>query len=84
MDGFNRDAFLKNAKSGREALKFSLPSKTRRQEGSPLNKVWLRVARPSMHPFVQATSSQMRGGSESPATLHSKRRWSSKIVATLP
>ena len=66
---------LKNTKSGREMLKCALPQKTRRQEGIPLNKVWLRVARPSMRPFARASSSQMEGRSASTATPHEKWRW---------
>ena len=56
-EGFKRDVFLTNAKSGMEALKCALLPLTLWQEGSPLSKVWLRVAIPSMRPFVRATSS---------------------------
>ena len=59
------------------------PPKTRRKEGSPLNKVWLRVASPSMRPFMGATSSHMGGRSAYPVTPHVKQRWSSESVATL-
>ena len=73
-----------NAKSGREALKCALPPKTLWKQGIPLNKVWLKVASPSMRPFARATSSHMGERSKSPATPHAKRRWSSEISATLP
>ena len=59
------------------------PPKTRRKEGSPLNKVWLRVASPSMCPFARSTSSHMGGRSASPATLHAKHSWISENAATL-
>ena len=62
----------------------ALPPKTRQQEGIPINKFWLRAASPSMRSFAQTTSSQMGWRSESPATPHAKRRWSSESAANLP
>ena len=67
-EGFKSDVFLTNSESGTEALKCALPLKTLRQEGSPLNKVWLRVAIPSTRPFMRATYYQMGERSTSPAT----------------
>ena len=83
-EGFKRDAFLTNSKSGMEALKCDLPLNNRWQEGIPLNKVCLRVVSPSMRPFAQSTFSQMGGRSESPSTPHVNQRWSSESAATLP
>ena len=66
-----------DARSGREALKCALPPKTLRKEGILLNKVWLRLSSPLVHPFMQATSSQMGGRYSYPVTLYVKQRWSS-------
>ena len=84
MEGFKSDTFLTDARSGKEALKCALPPKTRQQEGSPLNKVWLRVTSPLMRPFKRTTSSQMGGRSASSATLYASWRWSSESAATVP
>ena len=73
-----------NDRSGREALKCALTPKTRRQEGSPLNKVWLRLTSPYMLTFTQDASSHIGGRSTSPDTSHAKQRCSSKRAATLP
>ena len=83
-EGFIKDRFLKNAKSGIEALKCSLLQKTLEHEESPLSRVWLRVASPSVRPFMLACPYQMGGRLSSPATLHVNWRWISDSAAIIP
>ena len=83
-EGLINDTFLTRASNGREALKCALPPNTRRQDGRPLIRAWLRVVSPSVLFRPSATASQRGGRSSSPATPHAKRRWRRERQATFP